>query len=103
METADRDIAAAIDRKGQLEQEVETNRQTLETAAGDVAAAQQEAQARQQEAREAATALQQVEREQEQRRVQVMQAIANENTVRNEIGKATEQIAGHDREAARLN
>ncbi|HWR17887.1 MAG TPA: chromosome segregation protein SMC [Terriglobales bacterium] len=103
METADRDIAAAIDRKGQLEQEVEASRQTLATAASDVAAAQQDAAARQQEAREAASALQQVEREQEQRRVQVMQAVANESAVRNEIAKATEQIAGHDREAARLH
>jgi chromosome segregation protein len=102
-ETADRDIAAAIDRKRELEQEVATNRSTLETAAGDVAAAQQEATARQEEARNAASALQQVEREQEQRRFAVMQAVANESAVRNEVAKATEQIAGHDREASRLN
>jgi chromosome segregation protein len=102
-ETADRDIAAAIDRRGELEQEVAANRLTLETAAGDVAAAQQEAQMRQEEARTAAADLQQVEREQEQRRFAVMQAVANESTVRNEVAKATEQIAGHDREASRLN
>ncbi len=102
-ETADRDIAAAVDRKSQLEQELATNRATLETAAADVASAQQEAQTRQDEARTAASALQQVEREQEQRRVAVMQAIANESAVRNEIAKATEQIAGHDRETARLD
>ena len=102
-ETANRDIAASIDRRSELEQEVATNRLTLETAAGDVAAAQQEAAARQEEARNAAAALQQVEREQEQRRFAVMQAVANESSVRNEVAKATEQIAGHDREAARLN
>jgi chromosome segregation protein len=102
METADRDIAAAIERKGQLDEEVAANRQTLETAAGDVAAAQQEATARQEEARNAAAVLSQVEREQEQRRFEVMQAISEESAVRNEMGKATEQIAGFDREAARL-
>jgi chromosome segregation protein len=102
METAERDITAASERRAQLEEEVTANRQTLESAAGEVASAQQEASARQQDARDAATALQQVEREQEQRRVQVMQAIADESTVRNEIAKATEQIAGHDRESARL-
>lgn len=103
VDTANRDIAAAIDRKAELEQELASNRQMLETAAADVAAAQEEAAARQQEAREAAAALQQVEREQEQRRVAIMQAVANESSVRNEIAKATEQIAGHDREASRLN
>jgi chromosome segregation protein len=102
-ETADRDIATAITRKDELEEEVAANRQTLETAAGDVATAQQEAAARQEEARSAAAALQQVEREQEQRRVAVMQAVANESAERNEIAKATEQIAGHDREAGRLS
>ncbi|MGZ4787153.1 MAG: chromosome segregation protein SMC, partial [Terriglobales bacterium] len=103
METAERDINAASERRAQLEEELNSNRQILETAQADVSGAQQEASVRQQEARDAAQALQQVEREQEQRRVQVMQAIANENAVRNEIGKATEQIAGHDRESARLN
>ena len=103
MATAERDITAAAERRAELEEELSANRSTLETAAGEVTAAQQEATARQQEARDAATVLQQVEREQEQRRVQVMQAMANENAVRNEIAKATEQIAGHDREAVRLN
>ena len=103
METAERDITAAAERRTQLEEELASNRLTLETAAGEVAAAQQEATTRQQEARDAASALQQVEREQEQRRVQVMQALSAENALRNEIAKATEQIAGHDRESARLN
>jgi chromosome segregation protein len=101
--TAERDITAAVERRTQLEEELAANRLTLETAAGEVAAAQQEAAERQQEARTAAGALQQVESEQEQRRVQVMQALANENAVRNDVAKATEQIAGHDRESARLN
>jgi chromosome segregation protein len=103
METAERDINASSERRTQLEEELRSNRQILETAQGDVSAAQQEATTRQEEARNAATALEQVEREQEQRRVQVMQAIADENAVRNEIAKATEQIAGHDRESTRLN
>ena len=70
----------------------------------DVAAAQQEAQAR----TAAGSArgrreLQQVEREQEQRRVAVMQAVADEAAAcATRWRKATEQIAGHDREAARL-
>jgi chromosome segregation protein len=102
-ETADRDIAAAIDRKGQLEQEVEANRHILEGAAAELAAAQQEAAARQEEARNAAAALQQVDREQDQRRLAVMQAVADESKVRSEVAKATEQIAGNDREASRLN
>ena len=102
METAERDINAASERRTQLEEELNSNRQILETAQADVSAAQQEAAARQEEARNAADALLQVEREQEQRRVQVMQAISEENAVRNEIAKATEQIAGHDRESTRL-
>jgi len=103
METAERDITAASVRRAELEEELSSNRQILETAQADVSAAQQEAAARQEEARNAASALQQVEREQEQRRVQVMQALANESAVRNEVAKATEQIAGHDRESSRLN
>ena len=103
METAERDITAASVRRAELEEELGSNRQILETAEADVATARQEAEARQQEARDAAAALQQVELEQEQRRVLVMQAIANESAVRNEMAKATEQIAGHDRESTRLN
>ena len=85
-----------------LRSEVEANRATLESASGEVAAAQQEAGLRQQEAASASSALLEVERLQEQRRVQVLEAVGAASNVRNQIAQAEEQAAALEREAARL-
>jgi len=82
--------------------ERESHRQSLETAGAEVAAAQQEATARQQEAAAAAAALSDVEAQQEQRRIQIMEAVAATSSVRNQITQAREHITGLERELRRL-
>ena len=85
-----------------LRSEVEANRATLESASGEVAAAQQEAGLRQQEAASASSALLEVERLQEERRVQVLEAVGAASQVRNQIAQAEEQVAALEREASRI-
>jgi chromosome segregation protein len=85
-----------------LQQEVETNRATLESANAEVAGAQQELQQRQQEAMEASALLADVERQQEQGRDAMLQAVSAASAVRNRITQAEEQMAALDREAQRL-
>ncbi len=80
----------------------ESHQQSVDSAAGELAAAQSEAAARQEEARTAAGALAEVERQQEQRRAAIMQAVAETSDVRNRIARAQERITGLDRELRRL-
>jgi len=99
---AEAEIAHTDAQLTSLRSEVDANRALLESAAGEVAGAQQEATLRQQEAASASGALLEVERQQEQRRMQVMEAVGAASQVRNLIAQAEEQIAALDREAARL-
>ena len=85
-----------------LQQELESNRATLESASVDVAQAQQESQDRQQEAAAAVASLLEVERQQEQRRDAILNAVSATSAVRNRITQAEERIAALDREAQRL-
>ena len=99
---AQAEITNTVEQSGRLQQELETDRATLETANADVASAQQELQQRQQEAAAASASLIEVERQQEERRGAIMQAASAASTVRNRITQAEERIAALDREAKRL-
>ncbi len=99
---AQAEIANTEEQFSRLQQELETNRCTLESANADVANAQQELQQRQQEASAASAVLADVERQQEQRRDAILQAVSAASAVRNRITQAEERIAALDREAQRL-
>ncbi len=99
---AQAEIANTEEQFARLQQELEANRATLESANADVASAQQELQQRQQEASVASILLADVERQQEQRRDAILQAVSAASAVRNRITQAEERIAALDREAHRL-
>ena len=100
--SADVELGQIAAKLESLEGERAGNRQTLDSATADVAAAQEELKARQQEANAAATALSGLEREQELRRVAIMEAANQASQVRNRIIQAEEHVAGLGREAQRL-
>ena len=100
---AQAEIANTEEQAARLQQELETDRATLESANADVAAAQQELQQRQQEAAAAAASLVEVERQQEQRRDAILQTVSAASAVRNRITQAEERIAALDRESQRLH
>ncbi|HUS19801.1 MAG TPA: chromosome segregation protein SMC [Terriglobales bacterium] len=79
-----------------------SNRAILESAAADVALAQAEAQLRQQAAISAALAISDAERQQEARRISVMELMTRSSSVRNQIIQSEESVASLDREAQRL-
>ncbi len=100
---AQAEIANTQEQATRLQQELDTDRTTLESANADVANAQQELQQRQQEAALAAASLVEVERRQEQRRDAILQTVSAASAVRNRITQAEERIAALDRESQRLH
>ena len=99
---AEAEIAQTGEQLARLEGELGQNREVLASAAADVAAAQEELRIRQEEARNAANTLSEVERQQEQQRRAMMEAVAAASTVRNRITQAEERISALEREAMRL-
>ncbi len=93
------DTGKKLDR---LRSERDGNREVLQSAEADVAAAQQSLTARQMDASAAASALAGLERQQEMRRVAVMEAANAAALVRNRITQAEENMAALGREAQRL-
>jgi chromosome segregation protein len=85
-----------------LVEEVQANRRFAESAASEVATAQHEWQALQQGSQQAATALADVERQQEARRHNVMEVMSSASQVRNQITQAEEHITALERESQRL-
>jgi chromosome segregation protein len=85
-----------------LNEETQANRRFAETAASEVATAQHEWRALQQTSQEAATALADLERQQEARRHNVMEVMASASQVRNQIIQAEEHITALEREGQRL-
>ncbi|MGH9579731.1 MAG: AAA family ATPase, partial [Terriglobales bacterium] len=83
--------------------ELQANRAVVDSAQADVSAAQQEAALRQQEAAQAGAALEALEREQEQRRSQVLEAHSAATALRNQVAQAEGNMAALDREAQRLH
>ncbi|HMC31642.1 MAG TPA: AAA family ATPase, partial [Candidatus Angelobacter sp.] len=86
-----------------LLEEVQANRRFAESAASEVAAAQHDWQMQQQFSQDAATALSDLERQQEARRHNVMEAMASASQVRNQIIQAEEHMTALEREAQRLD
>jgi chromosome segregation protein len=100
---AQAEISNTEEQFARLEQELASNRAVLESANADVAQAQQELQLRQQQASAAATSLLEVERQQEQRRDAILQAVSMTSATRNRITQAAERTTALDREAQRLH
>jgi chromosome segregation protein len=100
--SAEAELAQARHRLTALEAERDTNRQTLGTAAADLAAAQNDLLACQQEAAATAENLAHLEHQQEESRVLIFDAVSSASRVRNQLAQAEERISSVDREAARL-
>ena len=100
---AQAEVSNTEERYACLQDELQSNRATLESANVDVAHAQGESQARQQEASAAAESLLEVELRQEERRDAILQAVSATAAVRNRIMQAEERIAALDRDAQRLH
>ena len=99
---AEAEASSASGQLQRLEDELSTNQQVLESAAADVASAQQERNQRQSESQQAAQRLMEVERNQEQQRRQMLDAMNAASGVRNRITQAEERIAALQRETERL-
>jgi chromosome segregation protein len=99
---AEAEAGSASVQLQRLEDELAANQQVLESAAADVASAQQERNQRQSESQQAAQRLMEVERNQEQQRRQMLDAVNAASGVRNRITQAEERIAALEREAERL-
>ncbi|MGH9531647.1 MAG: chromosome segregation protein SMC [Terriglobales bacterium] len=83
--------------------ELRVNRGVLDSAQAEVAAAQQDAAHREQEATARTASLANLEQEQEQRRIRMLETMASASDARNQITQAEEQLAGFDRENRRLD
>jgi chromosome segregation protein len=90
-------------RLATLEAERDANRRILDSAAGDLAAAQQELLQSQQEAGAASAALADLESRQEQSRSTILEAVAAASSFHNHLAQVEERLAGVDREAQRLH
>jgi chromosome segregation protein len=100
---AEAELAQARHRLTALESERESNRQLLESAAADLAAAQNDLILCQQEAATAAADLAAMERQQEEARVTIFDTVSAASRLRNQLAQAEERLAGADREARRLD
>ncbi|MGA7591441.1 MAG: chromosome segregation protein SMC [Candidatus Sulfotelmatobacter sp.] len=100
--SAEAELGQARHRSTALEAERDSNRQVLESAAADLAAAQHELALSQQEAANAATALAELERQQEESRIAIFDTVSSTSRLRNQLAQAEERLAGADREAVRL-
>jgi chromosome segregation protein len=96
------ELAQARHRLTALEAERDSNREILDSAAADVAAAQEELAQCQQEVAAASNALAELEHQQEESRVAIMEVVAVASNLRNQLTKAEERLAAVDREAQRL-
>jgi chromosome segregation protein len=100
--SSEAELQQARNRLITLEAERDSNRQVLDSAAADVATAQQELARCQQEAVAAANALVDLEHQQEESRLAIMEVVAGGSNLRNQITQAEERLAAVDREAQRL-
>jgi len=99
---AEAELAQARHRHAELEAEREINRGVLESAAADLAAAQNELTLSQQEVAAASSRLGEMERQQEESRIAVFDAVAAVSRLRNQLAQSEERLAGMGREAQRL-
>src|SRR4051812_8771936 len=95
--SAEAELAQARHRLTALETERESNRQLLESAAADLAAAQSDLALCQQDAAAAATSLAEIERQQEESRVVIFDIVSSASRQRNQLAQAEERLAGNGR------
>ena len=96
------ELAQAQQRLAALAAERDANRQILDSAAGDLAAAQQELAQSQQEAAAATAALAELEAAAGTIARRDLEAVAAASNLRNQLTQVEERLAGVDREAQRL-
>jgi chromosome segregation protein len=101
-DSAESELAQARHRLSTLEAERDSNRQMLDCASSDLAAAQHELLLSQQEAASAAAALAELEQRQEESRVAMFDTVSSASRFRNQLAQAEERLAGADRESRRL-
>ena len=100
--SSEAELTQAQHRLSALEAERDSNRQLLQSATVDVTAAQQELARCQQEASDAANALEELEHRQEASRNAIMEVVASASNLRNSLTQAEERLAAVGREAQRL-
>jgi chromosome segregation protein len=100
--SSEAELAQAQHRLTALEGERDSNRQVLDSAAADVAAARQGLAQCQREATYAANALAELEHQQEASRSAIMELVASSSNLRNSLTQAEERLAAVGREAQRL-
>jgi len=100
--SSENDLLQTRMRLTTFEAERDVNQQMLDSAAADVAAAQQELQQCQAEASTAAAALNALERKQEESRNAMLQAVASASNLRNQLSQSEDRMATVDRDAQRL-
>jgi chromosome segregation protein len=96
------ELGQARMRLAALEEELNSNRQVLESAAAELAAAQQELETSHQLAASAAMSLAELEKQQENSRTAMFESVAAISNLRNQLTQAEERMAAADREAQRL-
>ena len=100
--SAEAELAQALTRLTALEEERDGHQQLLDSAAADLAAAQQELALSQQETACAATDLAMLEQEQESHRAAILEAVGGASHLRNQLTQSQERLAGIGREEQRL-
>ena len=100
--SAEAELAQAHARLTALEEERDGHRQLLDSAARDLAAAQQEYNLSQQETAHAAINLALLEGEQEAHRTAILEAVGGASNLRNQLTQSGERLAGIGREEQRL-
>jgi len=100
--SAEADLAQAQNRLTALEEERDGHQQLLDSAAADLAAAQQELALSQLETACAATNLAMLEQEQESHRAAILEAVGGASNLRNQLTQSQERLAGIGREEQRL-
>src|SRR5205807_5880670 len=99
--SAEAELAQARHRLTALESERDSNREVLESAAADLAAAQSDLLLCQQDAAAAAASLADIEKQQEESRVAIFDTVSQASRLRNQLAQAEERLAASDREARR--
>ncbi len=101
-ESAAAELGQTRARLAGIEGERQSHLETLDSAAAELAGAQQEAASAQEKAVAASNALDELERQQDARRLSIMEAVGAAATVRNQLTRAQEHITGLERELRRL-
>jgi chromosome segregation protein len=100
--SAEVELAQAQNRVTTLEEERDGHQQLLDSAAADLAAAQQEYNLSQQETAHAAINLALLEHEQESHRTAILESVGGASNLRNQLTQSQERLAGIGREEQRL-